>query len=82
MAIGTMVGTGGPLCRGLGDSREAGGIRGTSGSRGLRVTQEARTSTEGIPGVGTPERKDREGRIVTVGAPPRTGDKEYGNGHG
>jgi len=89
MATGTTVGTVGPPYRGLGDSREAGGIRGTSGSRGLRATQEARTSIEGIPGGGTPERKDRDspgesikGRTVTVGGPPRTGDKEYGNGHG
>ena len=90
-----MVGTAGPLCRGLVDSREAGGIRGTSGSRGLRVIQEARIISEGIfreyPVVvgDSPEREDRDslgesikGTTVAAGGPPATGDKEYGNGHG
>ena len=68
---------------------------GTSGSKGLRVIWEARIISEGIfreylVVVGdSPEREDRDslgesikGMTVTVGGPPGTGDKEYGNGHG
>ena len=77
------------------DSREVGGTRGTSGSKGLRVIREARIISEGIfreylVVVGdTPEREDRDflgvsikGMTAAAGGPPGAGDKEYGNGHG